>query len=54
MSARINPYSATPGHIRPLLDFGERAGGDVLDPKLKELVRARVSRLDALLELVPA
>jgi AhpD family alkylhydroperoxidase len=46
MSARPNPYSATPQLVKPLLDFGEHAGGDVLDPKLKELVRIRVSQLN--------
>jgi AhpD family alkylhydroperoxidase len=46
MPARPNPYSAAPELTKPLIDFAERAGGDVLDPKLKELVRIRVSQLN--------
>lgn len=46
MSARPNPYSATPELVKPLLDFAEHAGGDVLDPKLRELIRIRVSQLN--------
>jgi AhpD family alkylhydroperoxidase len=46
MPERPNPYFATPDLAKPLLDFSDRAGGDSLDPLLKELVRIRVSQIN--------
>jgi AhpD family alkylhydroperoxidase len=46
MSGRPNPYVASPELIKPLLEFSDHAGAEVIEPSLRELVCIRVSQMN--------
>jgi AhpD family alkylhydroperoxidase len=46
MTARLNPFAASPGAMKPWIELGKTIQNDGLEPSLKELVMTRASQIN--------
>jgi len=46
MTERLNPFTACPAAMQPLIELGKTIQNDSLEPSLKELVMTRVSQIN--------